>query len=147
MIKVEIAVKPIVKIYLENKFKSSEIPLKCDTPIGKYFYSLLKDACTLYGKKQKYKQSCVFLIQERVIFRKGSIIDDNGVIQFNTFIEDLAKEAFFDEIEKNLEGGILEIREAIYKAQEKFNFDEQTYSYAAIKQAFYRKRKSTEIKK
>lgn len=140
MINIEIPVKNYVKVYLESHFKSKEIPLKCDTAIGKFFYGLLKDGSSLTSKKQQYNSVCVFVIKEKVFVKKGFIIDDNGVIQFNTFIEDLLKRELFAIIDIMIELQKMEFRKAILKACEKMNLDESAMPYETIKKAYYRHR-------
>lgn len=143
--KVVIPVKKIVKTYLMNKFGKCEIPLRNNTAIGKYFYSLLQDGCRLWNKKCNYPDQFIFIIEEGVILRKGSVLNDNEIIQFNNFIESLAKTELFTMIETILDIEKREIRHAIHEAVKRVNIYDDVYNYEAIKKAFYRYRQKKEM--
>lgn len=143
LIRMVIPVKAFVKSYLQETFKTKEVVLTSESYIGKYFYMLLKDGAGSRGQKANYKSSITIHITEEVLVRKGFLLDDNGIVSFNNFVEDIIRERLADKIDEYLEPGKLQIQEAILKAMKKMRIDESEYKFDAIKKYYYRKRKSS----
>ncbi|MES2590887.1 MAG: hypothetical protein V4608_03295 [Bacteroidota bacterium] len=117
--------------------------MRRDSDIGKYFYSLVDDAC---GAKDKritvYRNEIKVLIVEDVFFRKGCVLTKTNIVEFNNFVEKDLKKQVNIYLDALCEINDIEIRRAIDFVYDKFDMDETIFPLDTIVKQYYRKRKA-----
>jgi hypothetical protein len=141
-IKIEIAVKPIVKAYLERNYG---IParLNKESLAGRYFYKLLEKQENHKDTEYKaYPQRVIIIIGEDCLFRHGSSVTPTSLIDFNNYVTDNIYQLMFFSIEmqEEMSQDRFRIKEAIQSFLDRFNFTEDILSFETAKKAYYRYR-------
>lgn len=134
--------KPYIAQWVHNKFGNPAILPQAD-PIRKILHLVID--------KKYYKHNNIDTGTYTAIVniancnssneKNGSNIPKENLSEINNLIEDILKKELHSTILSLRIKESLNISKAIYRYQERFGFNEETYSFAAIRQAYYREDK------
>jgi hypothetical protein len=147
-VKIEIAVKPLVKAYLERNF-GSPVTLNKESLAGRYFYKVLEKQENHKDTEYKgYSEKVIILVGVDCLFRYGSSVTPTSLIDFNNYITDNIYQLMFFSIEmqEEMSQERFRIKEAIESFLQRFNLTEDILSFETAKKAYYRHREKNNLK-
>lgn len=138
---VHIQVKPYVRRFLEMNY-GYPIVFTDDTAANRFFLKLLSKPSTLRDNAYSdqlctYTEEVEVVISEHVFFRNGWELTKTDTVAFGRYFEDRVK-VFMRSFVGLYRSIGLPLKESILKFQDRFGFDEDTWSYQTIKKDFYR---------
>ena len=145
---ITIPVKPYVKRFLEFNY-SLPIDFVKDPLVNKFFRSLLRKPNTQYENKYPdvictYTETVEIVISEHDFYRYGWELTKTDIVSFGRYFEDRTKALMRSVVGINIGLGI-PVNKSITDFQDRFDFNEDTWRYEAIKKDFYRHGKVQKI--
>lgn len=138
---IQIPVKPYVRRYLEINF-DYPINFSKDSVSHKFVQALLTKPNNYQDKKYPdqictYTELVEVVISQHDFYKYGWELTKTDTVAFGRFFEDRAK-TLMRSVVGVYHGIGLPIKTSIVKFQDRFGFDEDTWSYQTIKKDFYR---------
>lgn len=138
---VHVQVKPYVRRFLELNY-GSPVLLSKDPAAHRFLQQLLRKPDTTRDK-QYPEQICTYtdlaeiVISEHDFYRYGWELTKTDTVAFGRYFEDRAKTLMRNIVGVKVSAG-LQLKSAIVNFQERYGFDEDTWSYETIKKDFNR---------
>ena len=138
---VTVPVKPYVRRFLEMNY-GNPVNLICDPVSHKFLRELLKKPNSRFDNKYPdnfctYTTEVEVLISDDDFYRHGFELTKTNMVAFGRHFEDRAKVLMRNVV--GVYGALgVPLNVSITKFQERFGFDEDTWSYQTIKKDFYR---------
>lgn len=136
-----VTVKPYVRRFLEMNY-GYPIRFTDDSASNRFFLRMLSKPDT--SRDRQYpEQMCTYteevevIISEHDFFKYGWELTKTDTVQFGKYFEDRAKALMRSVVGVYSSLG-LPLKNSIVKFQDRFGFDEDTWSYQTIKKDFYR---------
>jgi len=138
---VSIPVKPYVKRFLEINY-GMPVDFTPDAQTNKFFTDLLRKPNTRFDNNYPeeictYTHEVEVLISEDYFYRYGWELTKTNIVAFGKRFEDRAK-TLMRSVVGVYHGIGLPFKNSITKFQDRFGFDEDTWTYQTIKKDFYR---------
>ena len=138
---------PLTKQWIETKY-GDPFNLDRKNHVGCYLLSLIEKPGYKLPAKQ-YPQSITVLISENIYARNGIIFTPQAQLSFSNYIHKIVFSQFFnylESIEHINTGRKVKIKEKIDAFCEANDLPEGILAYETLKKAWYRKRKSEQLK-